>query len=136
MHSTNYKNAFIEVAEDCKLETAEIPPQKGEKQTIANYQFELIYNAPYEFTSDEIIFKIHAIRKEIPSIFLEEEREKLFSKGQPCFRASTLAKRYGWGFHFDKNQKVAIYPMESREYQEFVRDENLEHRKAMRSKRK
>jgi hypothetical protein len=136
MHTTNYKNAFIEVAEDCKLEVAEIPPQKGEKKTVANYQFEMIYNEPYQFTSDEVIFKIHAIRKEISSAFLEEAREQFFSKGQPCFRASILAKRYGWGFHFDENQKVAIYPMESEEYQGFVNDADLEHRKAMRSKRK
>lgn len=136
MHTTNYKNAFIEIAEDCNLEMAEIPPQKGEKKTVANYQFDLIYNAPYEFTSDEILFKIHVIRKEISATFLEEERKKFFSKGQPCFRASVLAKRYGWGFHFDNNQKVAIYPMESSAYQRFINDENLEHRKAMRSKRK
>jgi len=136
MHTTNYQNAFIEVAEDCKLESAEIPPEKGDKKTIANYQFDMIYNAPYEYTSDEILFKIHAIRKEIPSHFLAEERENFFSKGQACFRASTLAKRYGWGFHFDNDKKVAIYPMESAEYQQFKMDEQLEHRKAMRSKRK
>lgn len=136
MHTTNYQNAFIEVAEDCKLEMGEVPPQKGEKKTVANYQFEMIYNEPYQFTSDDVIFKIHAIRKEISSIFLEEERQKFFSKGQPCFRASALAKRYGWGFHFDENEKVAIYPMESEEYQQFVNDGKLEHRKAMRSKRK
>lgn len=136
MKSTNYHNAFIEVAEDCPVQTAEIPPQRGDKLSVANYQFDMIHNTPYQYTSDEIIFKIHVIRKETPKNFLNEEKENFFSKGQPCFRASTLAKRYGWGFHYNEEGKVAIYPVESQEYQQFLNDETLEHRKAMRSKRK
>jgi hypothetical protein len=101
MKTTNYQNTFIEIAEDCTAKMAEVPPQKGDKKTVVNYQFELLYDNPYQFTSDEVIFKIHAIRKEIPSIFMEEERQKFFSKGQPCLRASPLGKRYGWGFHYN-----------------------------------
>ena len=136
MKTTNYQNTFIEVAEDCTAKMAQIPPQKGNKKTIANYQFELLYDNPYQFTSDDVIFKIHAIRQEIPTVFIEAERQKFFSKGQACFRASPLAKRYGWGFHFNKDKKVAIYPVESEEYQQFANSSSLEHTKAMRSKKK
>jgi hypothetical protein len=42
MHTTNYHNTFIEIAEDCPLQASELPPQKGEAKTIANIQFEMI----------------------------------------------------------------------------------------------
>jgi hypothetical protein len=58
IHTTNYYNTFIEVAEDCPALSAEIPPQKGEAKTVANLQFELIAENPYTFTSDEVIFKV------------------------------------------------------------------------------
>jgi hypothetical protein len=135
MKTTNYQNTFIEIAEDCTAKMAEVPPQKGDKKTVANYQFELLYDNPYQFTSDEVIFKIHAIRKEIPSIFMEEERQKFFSKGQPCLRASPLGKRYGWGFHYNEAEKIAIYPVESEDYQQFSKSIDLKHTKAMRSKK-
>jgi hypothetical protein len=32
IHTTNYFNTFIEVAEDCPVIVAEVPPQKEEKQ--------------------------------------------------------------------------------------------------------
>jgi hypothetical protein len=135
MKTTNYQNTFIEIAEDCTAKMAEVPPQKGDKKTVVNYQFELLYDNPYQFTSDEVIFKIHAIRKEIPSIFMEEERQKFFSKGQPCLRASPLGKRYGWGFHYNEAEKIAIYPVESEDYQQFSKSIDLKHTKAMRSKK-
>lgn len=136
MKTTNYENTFIQVAEDCVAQKAEMPPQKGEKKTVANYQFEMLYESPYEYTSDEVVFKIHAIRKEIPSIFVEEERTAFFSKGQPCLRTSPLAKRYGWGVHHNVEGKVAIYPVESEEYQQLATDKSLKQTRAMRSKKK
>ena len=62
MHSTNYFNSFIEIAEDCPTTTGEIPPIKGDKKSVANLQFEMIYNHPYEYTSDDILFTVHATR--------------------------------------------------------------------------
>ena len=41
MHTTNYANAFIEVADDCKTDVGKIPPEKPEK-TVAQLQYELI----------------------------------------------------------------------------------------------
>ncbi|MEM8900814.1 MAG: DUF6157 family protein [Bacteroidota bacterium] len=136
MHTTNYFNAFIEVAEDCPAEQAIVPPVRGEKKSIANLQFDMLINHPYEFTSDEIFFKIHALRKEIPQSELAEARQAFFSKGQPCFRASPLPKRYGWGVHSNAEGKVAIYGIDSAEYQQFLQDGSIEKTKAMRSSRK
>ena len=135
MHSTNYFNAFIEVAEDCSAEKGEMPPIKGEKKTVANLQFDMLWENPYQYTSDDIFFSVFALRKESPKNEMEEAREHFFSKGQPCFRASPLTKRYGWGIHSNEEGKVAMYGMETKEYKKFVADQSLKQTKAMRSKR-
>lgn len=136
MHTTNYINTFIEVAEDCPLSKAEIPPEKNSEKSIAKLQYEMIVSYPYKYTSDDVIFKIYAIRNNIKEEEVYTEREKFFSKGQPCFRSSPLPKRYGWGIHSDDQGKIALYAVESEEYKKLSRDINLKQIKAMRSKRK
>ena len=119
MHTTNYSETFIEVAEDCPVEKAEIPPLKNEEKTIAFIHYELIINNPYEYTSDDVIFNTFIQKNHIEIKNLETERKNFFSKGQACLRSSPLTKRYGWGVHSDKDGKVAIYPMESKEYKKY-----------------
>jgi hypothetical protein len=133
MHTTNYYDTFIEIAEDSPISTAVVPPQKGEDKTVANLQFDMIMHNPYKYTSDEVIFGIYALRNGIPNN--ESERAAFFSKGQACLRASPLTKRYGWGVHHNAEGKVALYPAESEAYQKFAADAALKHTKAMRSKR-
>ena len=133
MHTTNYLNTFIEVADDCPTQSAEIPPQKKEDKTVATMQFDMIMAHPYRYTSDDVIFHVFATKNNRMDN-LERERELFFSKGQPCFRSSPLTKRYGWGLHNNAEGKIAIYHVESDEYQQFVKDENLKKVKAMRSK--
>ena len=135
MHSTNYFNTLIEVAEDCPATEGEMPPVKGDKKSVANWQFDLLYEQPYEFTSDDILFTVFAERKEIAKRDRKEERENYFSKGQPCFRASPLPKRYGWGVHSNADGKIAILAMESAEYKKLQKDKSVKKTKAMRSKR-
>ncbi len=132
-HTTNYFNTFIEIAEDCPIASAEIPPLKGDALSIANLQFDKIMHHPYQFTSDDVLFEIHALRKELDNN--EVERGLFFSKGQPCFRSSPLTKRYGWGIHYDENGKMALYPAESEDYKRLAADPNLKHTKGMRSKK-
>jgi hypothetical protein len=134
MTTTNYVNTFIEIAEDCPIAAAEVPPQKGEEKSVANLQFEMIMENPYKYTSDEVIFGIYALRNGIISN-LEEERATFFAKGQACLRASALTKRYGWGTHHDGEGKVALYAVESEAYKQFSEDAALKHTKGMRSKR-
>lgn len=135
MHSTNYFNTLIEIAEDSAAMSGEIPPVKGNKKSVANLQFEMLNGHPYEYTSDDIFFIVHATRKEILNEDWPLAREQFFSKGQPCFRASPLTKRYGWGVHSNAEGKVALYAVDSEEYVRFVEDDAVEKKKAMRSKR-
>lgn len=133
MKTTNYYNTFIEVAEDCPAEKAEVPPLRGDKKTIARMQYEMLSEHPYTFTSDDVIFRIHTEKNDLPQS--QEEREMFFSKGRACLRSSPLGKRYGWGVHSNNEGKVAIYRVESDEYHKFADDPGLEHTQAMRSKR-
>lgn len=133
VHTTNYYNTFIEIAGDCPAKRGELPPENGEQKSIANRQFELIYENPYKFTSDDVLFMVYAERNEIPENELAEARAAFFSKGQPCFRSSPLTKRYGWGIHSNHEGKIALIGCETPEYKNFI--ENIEWRKvkAMRS---
>ncbi len=134
VHSTNYTNTFIEVATDCPVDHGEVPPEKKNK-SVAHYQFELISGAPYKYTSDDIFFLIYALRNEVAESDYSAERVRFFSKGHPCFRASPLCKRYGWGVHSNEKGRVAIFPVNSAAYQKRCEDASLTKVKAMRNKR-
>ena len=133
-HTTNYKNTFIEVAEDSPILQSEIPPLKRNR-TLANIQYEMIAGNPYKYSSDDVMFECFAIKNDISEAERSEARKEFFSKGQACFRSSALGKRYGFGIHHDADGKVALYPVESTEYERFANDESVAHVKAMRTKR-
>jgi hypothetical protein len=135
MKTTNYLHTFIEVAEDCPVATAQVPPLKGRDRTVANILFDLLVDAPYKLTSDDVLFQVHALRNELSRAELASAREEFFSKGQACLRASPLSKRYGWGVHCDALGRVAIVARESSEYTRLAGDPKLAHVKAMRTRR-
>jgi hypothetical protein len=135
VHTTNYQNTFIAIADDCPNAHGEIPPVKGKDHSIANMQYDMISRQPYGYTSDEIIFHGYAVKSDFSPSELDKARTAFFSKGQPCLRCSPLAKRYGFGIHHDEEGKVAIYGAETPEYQALSTRSDLLHVKAMRTKR-
>lgn len=135
VHTTNYENTFVEVADDCPASSGEVPPMKGDGKTIAGIQYDMISKNPYKFTSDDVLFQVFAERKDLTASELEEARKQFFSKGQACMRASPLTKRYGWGVHNNEEGKIAIYGCDTPEYKQFVKDEEMKTVKAMKSSR-
>lgn len=135
VHTTNYENTLIEIALDCPVAKGEMPPMKGDKKSVANLQFDMLYESPYKYTSDEVLFSTFALRKEFPKSEWNEQRTAFLSKGQPCFRASPLGKRYGFGVHNDANGKIAIFGAETSEYAKLMTDPKVRKVKAMRSNR-
>ena len=133
IHSTNYVNTFIQIADDCPATKGEIPPTKGDAKTVASMQFDLVSKNPYQYTSDDVFFQIYAQRNDLTESEYPAARAQFFSKGQPCFRASPLAKRYGWGVHSDQDGKIALYGSETAEYKELATDKILKVIKAVRS---
>src|SRR5699024_3677832 len=95
VHTTNYFDTFIEVAEDTKANCGTRPPTRA-KKTIAEMQYELLMDNPYKFTSDDILFQIFVDRNHLTKAKYKQAREHFFSKGQACLRASPLVKTYGF----------------------------------------
>ncbi|WP_257669911.1 DUF6157 family protein [Parapedobacter tibetensis] len=135
VHSTNYYNMFIVVADDCPTMVGEIPQTKGDTKSIANIQFELISKNPYQYTSDEVLFQVYAQRKDLTKDELDEAKAIYFSKGQACLRASPLTKRYGWGVHHNEEGKIALYGCETEAYGRFLNDKHIKVVKAMKTSR-
>lgn len=126
--TTNYYNTLIEVAEDCPVRFGEAPPDK-EPKSVARQEYEMLVGHPYHYTSDEVIFAIKGKPKGL-------SREEFFTKGQPCLRASALTKRYGWGVHSDDEGRIALYAIDSPEYQRLAADPNVTHLQALHSGKK
>jgi len=136
MKDHNYYSTFIEVAEDCPVSIAEIPKSNNNTPSIPVLQYEMIANNPYRYTQEDVLFEVFATRTGIQEEMKQVEREKFFSKGQPCLRTSSLGKRYGWGIHCDGQGKLALYAMESEEYQTLKNSADIKSIKAMRSSKK
>lgn len=119
MHSTNYFDSFIGVAPDSDAKRG-TTPKDGENPSIARRTFVMIHEHPYRYTSDDVIFTVHADRKGIPEAERAAARKAFFSKGQPCLRASDLGKKYGWGVHSDAEGRVALHGVETEEYAELA----------------
>lgn len=134
MHTTNYFNTLIEIAEDSPVDFGQIPLTKKGTKTIAEMQYGLIVNNPYKYTSDDVLLKVFAERN--GTIESQESREGFFSKGQPCLRASPLTKRYGFGVHSDLSGKVALFGAETEEYKTFLSNPEIKKVKAMRTTKK
>lgn len=134
-HTTNYINTFIAIADDCPATQGEVPPKKTDARSVANIQFELIHKNPYKFSSDDVLFKAYAEKKDLTDSELKQAREAFFSKGQPCMRASPLTKRYGWGVHNNEDGKIAIVGCETKEYEKLSKEKTLKVFKAMKSSR-
>ena len=139
MHTTNYFDTFIQVAEDCPAQTGEEPPLRAGNPTVAGLQYKMIAEAPYKYTSDDVVFSTSAQGRQLDARATKKERslvrDEFFSKGQACLRASGLGKRFGWGVHADAKGRVAIYAVNSKRYQALARDSGLKQVRAMRTKR-
>lgn len=141
----NPLNQFIEIAPDSPTDKAIVPQQKNGKPTIATIatiatiEYELLSSKPYVYTLAELKFATHVKHKQIPPAELKAHgkqlREAFFAKPCACMRASPLTKQYGWGAYYDEQGRIAIYPVESKEYQRFVKDKGIRKFTAMRSKK-
>jgi len=135
MNTTNYSDTFIQVAEDCPVQQAAAPPERP-SPTVARLQFELLRAEPYAMTSDDLLFAVHALRKDIAAQDRDQARTEFFARSQACLRASPLPQRYGWGIHHDAEGRIALVAAGTEDYRRFVEDEHLAQVRAMRSSRR
>lgn len=94
--STNRPNTFITVSPDSPATKGETPAKAG---SVAALQYALLAAEPYAWTSDDLLFEVHARRHEIAPEERAAARHMFFAKPQACLRASPLVKTFGWGLH-------------------------------------
>lgn len=130
----NYQNTFILVSEDCPSEEGIIFDNNYSKKPIHQIQYQLLTESPYKYTQEDIQFLVYAERNQIRKTD-HNARNEFLNISQPCLRSSALAKKYGWGIHFNSEGKAAIYSKDSDEYRDYAKSENIKVTKALRNKR-
>ena len=135
----SYSNVFIKVSEDCPAGRSEIPVAKRETVPAHVIQYQLLTEHPYQFGHEDLVYEVYVRQKGIspavPATDATKVREALFSKGHPCLRASALTKRYGFGAHYNEAGKIALYPVESPEYGQFMQNDAVRKLPAMRNRK-
>jgi hypothetical protein len=133
MHTTNYQSTLILPSPDSKATTSQLPKKAD---SVAGLQYAIIGSAPYEMTSDDVVFEVFARRRQVGEADRAAARTAFFSKGQPCLRASPLVKSHGFGLHADEGSRVALVAVESDDFARLVADDSVTKRPGMRTLRR
>lgn len=130
-----YLNTFVRLAPDCPETRAVEPPLSGKAVPVHFIQLELLRESPYHYTHEALVVESELRRPAEKKETRAEVLKRIRAKPLPCLRCSALAKRYGWGFHFDEKGRVAVVPAGTPEYRAFEKREDLQQVYAMRSKK-
>ena len=131
MHTTNYQNTLILPAEDCKTQTAIVPPKAG---SVAAVQYDVLGQGG--MTGDDILVAVTGIRRDIAPDEWDALRAEIFAKGQPCLRTSPLVKTHGWAVYHDAQAHVSLVDPASAQFAQLLADPAVTKVKGMRSTRK
>lgn len=132
-----YYDTFIAIAEDCPLTESKLPKERP-KPTVAQLQYEMLADHPFEFTMEDVLFEVWFARQDFEDLAPDERRAirtEFLSAPMACLRASPLSKTHGFGFAFDSDGRVAMVPVESADYADYAARVDLAQTRAMRSKR-
>jgi hypothetical protein len=135
MERVDYVDTFIAVAPDCPADRGTAPPLREDNPSIAARTYRMIAEHPYEFTSADVIFTVHADRNDIPAGDRTAARAEFYTRSHACLRGSDLGKRYGWGIHADTAGRLALYGVGTTEYAELAEGRDVEVTAALRSRR-
>lgn len=117
MEDVDYTDTFIAVAPDTTATTGVVPQPRGGAATVASATFGLLSGKPYHLRSSDVIFEVWATRQGLSEHARGSARAEYFAKPRACLRASDLGKRYGWGIHADQDGRIALYAVDSPEYE-------------------
>lgn len=131
----SYADTFIRIAADCPETTGIEPPVRGGKKPVHLLQLELLRRHPYRYTHEQLAVESELLREDGAGGSRADILARIRSKPLPCLRTSPLAKRYGWGFHFDDAGRVAAVAAGTPDYSAFLARKDLQQVPAMRSKR-
>jgi hypothetical protein len=127
------ENILITPAPDYPAPGA-IPPPAKARPTRAAIEYDLLTRAPYTLMHKDFSHRVHVAVAEVsgrPAL----DFDAFHAKGQPCMRAATLTKRYGWAAHYDRQGKLALVDPASDRFATLAADPDLPQAPAMRSRR-
>jgi hypothetical protein len=130
-----FRNTFVRIAADCPEAGGIEPPSRGGKKPVHLIQLELLLGQPHHFTHESLVVESELLREPPTGETRAEVLGRIRAKALPCLRCSPLAKRYGWGFHFDGEGKIGIHAGGSESYRKLAADPQLNQVAAMRNKR-
>lgn len=130
MHTTGYFDTLIAPSEDCAA-VAKVP---AKPESVAGLQYGMLSDA-YVLTGDELLVAVTGLRREVPRDEWDALHNELFSKGQPCLRASPLVKTHGWAVHYDAQGRIALVDPTSDRFAALSADAGIKQLRGMRSKR-
>ena len=92
--------------------------------------------APYQLTSDDLLFEVHAQRRGIAPGDRSAALSAFFAEPQACLRCSPLVKTYGWGAALRRTRQARpVRRRESAAYRELAARDDLDKVPGMRSRR-
>ena len=91
----SFLNTFIRIAPDCPENEGIEPPVRGGKKPVHLIHLELLRDAPYQLTHEDLLVKGESLREPPSGETKTEIRARLREKSLPCLRTSALGKRYG-----------------------------------------
>jgi hypothetical protein len=133
-----YANTFIQVAEDCRATTGEVPPERGKGPSVAGVQHAMLAAEPGRWTQEDVLIASAPGvrgRTDLDPEELERLKAEYFAEPRACLRASPLGKTYGWGLHYDAEGRITLHAVGSESYARLAADPTLTQLRAMRSKR-
>ncbi len=129
-HILNLKNTFIQISETCPFRFGLPHKLRLNINSIAHYQYQMLFENPYAFNAEELLFSAYAIHHNIDPVLWKFEQYKYVVKEQPNLRSSPLCQTYGWGLHCDEHGGIALCGAETDLYTEFCNNQDLKQYKA------
>lgn len=108
-------NTLITIAESSS-KTSIVPTSKLKRETVKEVVYRVLMENPYKFKQYELFYEVH-INQMGKDESLKLERYQL--------QRSELCSLLGWGIHGDKLGRLALIPVESKEYDKLLEDPSI-----------
>lgn len=102
---------LLEVAEDCPVDHAVVPPDDKPQKTRARIAYEVLSEWPYRCSEIDFFRELDVVRRNGPNAKI----------GSYQIKRSPLVQSFGWGIHRNSQGKLALVAMESAKYRELQR---------------
>lgn len=106
---------LIKVAEDCPVSKAVMPTSVKVGKTLPILFFEELIKNPYFYTPEQIIRRVH----------VEIRNKTKLKLPSYSIRRNPLLKQFGWGFHIDERNRIAVVGCDSAKYKALLEDASV-----------